>query len=130
MLFFDNDHDDFNDDLIHGDHLHISKESHATDSDGDGWSDAVERDHSTNHLDPLSHPGVDGKLPDDVNISNDLKGIDSDHDGFSDNLEKQMGTDPFNPSSHPDVVMPHHFDSKNDNVDIPDNLEGSFDVKK
>lgn len=129
-MFLNNDHNDFDDDLIHDDHFHVTKESNAVDTDNDGWSDALERELGTNVFDPLDHPGIDGDLSDDIHISNDLKGIDTDHDGFSDDLERQMGTDPFNASSHPEVVMPHHFDAKNDDVDIPDNLEGSFDVKR
>lgn len=135
MLFFNPNHQDFADDfddnmLLHDSQLHISRNSHAVDSDGDGWSDAVERSLGTNPFDPLSHPGADGTIPDDLHISNNLNGKDTDNDGFSDDLENSLGTDSLNLTSHPNVVMPHHFDTNSDNFDIADNLNGTFDIKK
>ncbi len=142
MFLFGNNQDDLFDDwddnleegddsfINSDDNLNILQESRAIDSDGDGWSDAVERELGTDPFDPLCHPGVEGELPEDVQISDDLTGIDSDNDGFSDDLERQMGTDPFDASSHPTVVMPHHFGTNMNNTDIADNLEFSFNVKR
>lgn len=134
VLFDPNDIDqidDFDvDSPLHDSQLHLSRESNAIDSDEDGWSDAVEQDNGTDPFDPLSHPGVDGTIPDDLHMSDDLKGIDIDSDGFPDKLEQSFGTDPLNAASHPDVVMPHHFDSNGDAFDIPDNLYGTFDIKR
>lgn len=100
-----------------GDHLHLLDDSQALDADGDGFSDAVERDLGTDWLDPLDHPYVD------IDVYHPLH-FDADGDGFSDAVENLMDTDPLDPFSHPDVVEAHHFPAGS-NI----NLSGTFDVQ-
>ena len=129
MLFFD----DFHFDDTH-DHLHVTKDSKAIDTDGDGYSDAVEKKLGTNAYDSLGHPtthenvlGVGGgvstvKIPDDLS-----RAFDTDGDGISDIIERKFGSSPLDPHDHPDVVEAHHF--KLHDVKIGDALDRTVDSK-
>jgi|GEM_PF-1596829 len=74
------------------------------DSDGDGWSDNVEKSYGTNFTDPNGCPlDTDGDgTPDDGSPDGKYQGdTDDDNDGLEDAIELQLGSDPKNES---DVV--------------------------
>lgn len=65
------------------------------DTDGDGWTDVIEK-----------HLGTD------PNQANHLNGMDTDGDGWSDKLEIQMGTDFYTANSKPNIDS--YYDIKAD----------------
>ena len=92
----------FLDILFHGDHhVHVLNDSHAVDSDGDGFSDALEIEAGTDPFNAASHPILSGL--------HDLDG-----DGFSDVIERLLGTSPSDVYDRPDAVLAHHFPAGTD----------------
>lgn len=73
----------------------MDKQYDSLDTDGDGWTDVMEK-----------HLGTD------PNQANDLNGIDTDGDGWSDKLEIQMGTDFYTANSKPNIDS--YYDIKAD----------------
>jgi PKD repeat protein len=69
------------------------------DSDGDGWSDEIEKSYGTNISDPNCQPldsDSDG-IPNNDSLDGNYTGdIDNDNDGLDDETENIFGTDPNN----------------------------------
>ena len=110
-LFHPNHDSSASPDHVAPDHLHTTHDSHAVDSDGDGFSDAVENLFGTDPFSVGDHPH--------------LTSFDSDGDGFSDSVEHLFGTDPLSGLSHPDLVMAHHAHI---DPDLAVNFAGRLDV--
>ncbi len=99
------------DDDASPDHFHLTHDSNTPDSDGDGFSDAMEHLFGTDPFNTGDHPHING--------------LDSDGDGFSDVREHLADTDPFSAISHPSLVMAHHAHIA---PDVKVNFAGRFDV--
>lgn len=71
----------------------------SADSDGDGYTDELERDAHSDPLDPASTP----RRPVTV-LAHRLLGVDDDADGLTNADERKIGTDPSNPDTDGDKV--------------------------
>jgi hypothetical protein len=101
------------------DHFHTLFKSSALDSDGDGFSDALEEHFETDALDPYDHPDIVTDHSPFSSLS------DLDGDGFPDSMEHIFSTDPLDPLDHPDAILANHALVSPDN---PLDREGVLDV--
>ncbi len=99
-------------------HFHVRPQSDAVDTDGDGWSDALERELGTNPYDAMSHPTM--------STTNSTFGRE-DSQGESVSIENHGATDEFGngyqiSSEQGDSIASFH-DIDTDGDGFPDSLE-------